>query len=254
MSNTNENIVNGQTKRKHNLISKGRKKTDVEFDSDSDSDSDTSSDEENKEYKLDKDGNVLFEYNSRKIKSETGQIKSVEMIDFMCHRHFIINFGKNLNFVNGANGSGKSAILTALQLCLGANARNTGRGSNLSCFIREGSLDSSIIRVKLDNHGSDAYRPHSYGNSITIERTISKRGVSAFKTISACGDVVSTTREEIQSILKTYNIYLDNPCCLLTQDDSKKFIGGSEKDKYEFFLKATGLHRTKEELLEGMKY
>jgi predicted HTH domain antitoxin len=37
--------------------------------------------------------------------------------------------------------------------------------------------------------------------------------------------------------LRTFNIYGDNPCCILTQEESKKFIQGQEKEKYEFFLK-----------------
>ena len=242
--NNEENVVNRQSKRKHSQISKNNNNKDTDSDTDSNSDEDV-------DLELDEDGNLVAEYESDKIKSETGQIKSVEMIDFMCHRHFIIKLGKNLNFINGANGSGKSAILTAVQLCLGANAKTTGRGSNLGSFIREGCLTPAIVRVTLDNHGSDAYRSASYGNSITIERTINKRGVSTFKTLDCANKMVSTDREEIKSILKIYNIYIDNPCCLLTQDDSKKFIGGSETDKYDFFLKATGLHRTKEELKGG---
>ena len=34
---------------------------------------------------------------------------------------------------------------------------------------------------------------------------------------------------------------VENPCCVLTQEMSKKFIQGKETDKYDFFLKATGL-------------
>lgn len=45
-----------------------------------------------------------------------------------------------------------------------------------------------------------------------------------------------------------FNIYIDNPCCILTQEESKRFIQGQEKDKYKFFLKATGLERNLEEI------
>lgn len=38
-------------------------------------------------------------------------------------------------------------------------------------------------------------------------------------------------------MLKSFNIFIDNPCCVLTQEESKKFIGGQEKEKYQFFLK-----------------
>jgi hypothetical protein len=38
-------------------------------------------------------------------------------------------------------------------------------------------------------------------------------------------------------MLTQFNINVTNPCCVLTQEESKKFIGGKEKEKYDFFLK-----------------
>ena len=71
---------------------------------------------------------------------ETGQIISIYCEDFMCHRKLSIEFGKQLNFINGENGSGKSAIVAALQLCLGANAKITHRSDNLRGMIRQGNI------------------------------------------------------------------------------------------------------------------
>lgn len=36
---------------------------------------------------------------------------------------------------------------------------------------------------------------------------------------------------------------MDNPCAVLDQENSKKFLQGNEKDKYAFFMKATDLDR-----------
>jgi hypothetical protein len=33
-----------------------------------------------------------------------------------------------------------------------------------------------------------------------------------------------------------FNIFVDNPCCVLTQDEAKRFINGKEREKYNFFL------------------
>ena len=78
---------------------------------------------------------------------EAGLITRIYMEDFMCHRKFTIELGRRVNFITGQNGSGssalfyksiksdlsyspgKSAIVAAIQLCLGATARNTGRGT-----------------------------------------------------------------------------------------------------------------------------
>jgi chromosome segregation ATPase len=59
---------------------------------------------------------------------------------------------------------------------------------------------------------------------------------------------VSTEKRELEHMLRNFNIFIDNPCCVLTQEESKKFIGGQEKEKYTFFLKATGLERIRDEL------
>jgi hypothetical protein len=39
---------------------------------------------------------------------ETGQIVSVTVENFMCHRKFTMDFGRRLNYINGRNGSGKN--------------------------------------------------------------------------------------------------------------------------------------------------
>ena len=52
----------------------------------------------------------------------------------------------------------------------------------------------------------------------------------------------------MDNILKTFSVSCDNPCSVLTQELSKKFIQGNEADKYEFFLKATGLEMTRNEI------
>ena len=39
---------------------------------------------------------------------------------------------------SGHNGSGKSAVLSALTVALGGKATATGRGNGLKAFIREG--------------------------------------------------------------------------------------------------------------------
>ena len=49
-------------------------------------------------------------------------------------------------------------------------------------------------------------------------------------------------------MLRSFNIYVDTPCCVLTQEESKRLIHGSSKEKYEFFLKATGLKNIFDEL------
>ena len=55
--------------------------------------------------------------------SQAGNVESLSLQNFMCHAMLEIQFCPGVNFVVGENGSGKSAILTAL--CI-AMARRPG--------------------------------------------------------------------------------------------------------------------------------
>lgn len=113
----------------------------------------------------------------------------------MCHDALEVTLNPNVNFIIGRNGSGKSAILTALTVGLGARANITSRGASvksinilytiiffilfffynmlLLCldFIKKGK-NSATIEVSLFNNGSMAYKPDIYGDSITVFRSI----------------------------------------------------------------------------------
>lgn len=62
-----------------------------------------------------------------------GSIQSIHVRNFFCHENLEINLNRNVNFIVGRNGSGKSAILSALVVGLGSRASATSRGNNLSC-------------------------------------------------------------------------------------------------------------------------
>lgn len=63
----------------------------------------------------------------------------LQMLTWMqCHDYLDIPLGPCMNFIIGHNGSGKSAVLTALTLCLGGKVLATNRGTSLRSFIKEG--------------------------------------------------------------------------------------------------------------------
>lgn len=70
--------------------------------------------------------------------ADNGIIESVICENFMCHDFLEVPLGPLLNFIIGHNGSGKSAVLTAITLCLGGKATTTNRGQSLKSFIKEG--------------------------------------------------------------------------------------------------------------------
>ena len=81
--------------------------------------------------------------------AENGIIESVTCTNFMCHGFLEIPLGPLINFIIGHNGSGKSAILTALTVCLGGKAAATNRGGSLKSFIKEGEEYEVLLMVVL---------------------------------------------------------------------------------------------------------
>lgn len=71
--------------------------------------------------------------------AENGILESVTCANFMCHEYFEVGLSPLINFIVGRNGSGKSAILAAITICLGGKATATNRGQSLKSFIKEGT-------------------------------------------------------------------------------------------------------------------
>ncbi|WAQ83546.1 hypothetical protein PtA15_3A917 [Puccinia triticina] len=182
---------------------------------------------------------------------EAGSISKVILVQFMCHRYQVVELGPQINFVIGHNGSGKSAVLTAITLVLGAKATSTNRGSSLKSFIREGQ-NKAEVTLHLTNRGEEAFQPDVYGDEIIIERSISKDGASGFKIKSGRDHrTVSNKRDALQTILDHFMIQADNPLNVLNQDAAKKFLNASSsKQKYEFFIRGTQLQQLTDEYEE----
>ncbi|KOB78653.1 Structural maintenance of chromosomes protein [Operophtera brumata] len=98
-----------------------------------------------------------------------GCIHSIHVRNFFCHENLEVTLNRNVNFIVGRNGSGKSAVLTALVVGLGGRASATNRGSSLSSFIKKGQ-NSATIEIKIKNNSSKAFKPNVYGDYITIKK------------------------------------------------------------------------------------
>lgn len=83
--------------------------------------------------------------------ADNGIIETVTCTNFMCHEYLEVQLGPLINFIIGHNGSGKSAILTAITICLGGKATTTNRGQSLKNFIKEGQ-EWAILDERLRQH------------------------------------------------------------------------------------------------------
>ncbi|KAH9455897.1 hypothetical protein Pst134EB_012126 [Puccinia striiformis f. sp. tritici] len=179
---------------------------------------------------------------------ESGTISKVILVQFMCHPYQVVELGPQINFLIGHNGSGKSAVLTAISIVLGAKASSTNRGNSLKTFIREGQ-NKAEVTLHLTNRGVEAFRPQIYGDEIIIQRNISKDGSSMIKIKSGRDNkVIGHTRDTLQTILDHFMIQADNPLNVLNQEASKEFLkSSSSRQKYDFFIKGTQLRQLTEE-------
>ncbi|XP_020973885.1 structural maintenance of chromosomes protein 6B isoform X1 [Arachis ipaensis] len=179
-----------------------------------------------------------------------GTIKKIRLENFMCHENFEMEFVNAVNFVLGQNGSGKSAILTALCVAFGSRAKKTDRANHLKDLIKKG-CSNAVIHVEIQNEGEDAFKPEIYGDVIIVERRIS---VSANSIIlkDHQGKRVGHRIADLREMVEHFNIDVDNPCVIMSQDKSREFLhSGNDKDKFKFFYKATLLQQVND-LLENI--
>lgn len=155
-------------------------------------------------------------------------LKSIQLINFMCHNNLLIEFNRKISCIVGSNGSGKSAVMIALGLLFGLRA-TAMRGSSYKEYIKTGE-EYSVIKIKYKN--------------FLIEKKITPEN-SRIK-ITENNGKVKKTGEEISSILEELRINLKNPISFLTQDESKRILKGNSKNFYSFFKSGTDIENIEE--------
>ncbi|CAF1460702.1 unnamed protein product [Adineta ricciae] len=181
-----------------------------------------------------------------------GQIKELQMLNFMCHKNFSMKFHPTpMQIVTGANGSGKSTIANAICLCLGAQARTTGRTANVQSFIRKGET-SAELTITLANEGAEAYKPELYGKEIQIVRRISAAR-SFYKILGEHRKIIGSGKETVAEIIQALSISPENPLCVLHQEIAKTFLLNSDaRKKYQFYMKVSQLDQIKQAYEEAV--
>lgn len=175
-------------------------------------------------------------------RSGAGTISRIRLENFMCHSSLQIELGEWVNFITGQNGSGKSAILTALCIAFGCRAKGTQRAATLKDFIKTG-CSYAVVEVELKNRGEDAFKLEIFGDSIIIERRITE-STSTTVLKDHQGKRVASRKQELLELTDHFNIDVENPCVIMSQDKSREFLhSGNDKDKFKFFFKATLLQQ-----------
>lgn len=192
------------------------------------------------------DSSYLTEMKMTQESASCGILERVIVKNFMCHDHLEFTFSPNINFVQGRNGSGKSAILTAVVVGLGGNVRATNRGNSMKELVKYGKY-TATIDIHIKNVGRDAYKHDIYGDCIIVERKIMSSGGGSYRIKAKNGTVVSTKKDEIVRMLDHFNLQIENPVTVLNQDMSRSFLNSTDPhDLYKFFLEATQLQQMRD--------
>jgi chromosome segregation ATPase len=173
-----------------------------------------------------------------------GAIVRVKLFQFLTYEAVEFRPGPRLNVVMGPNGTGKSSIVMAIAVGLGAAPRQLGRADMLSEFILTGR-DVAVTELELlDDEAT--------GRTRTIERRItrSQRGTSKWKI-----DGKSATEPQVKELVeKDLKIQIGNLCTFLPQEkvgefsafddigllkETEKALGGQDLvDKHEALIRA----------------
>uniref|UniRef100_A0A0M3I309 AAA_23 domain-containing protein n=1 Tax=Ascaris lumbricoides TaxID=6252 RepID=A0A0M3I309_ASCLU len=155
-----------------------------------------------------------------------GRIVSLELENFMCHSHMKIEFditNNNCFFIGGSNGSGKSAILAALNIGLGGQGSMNERGNSLQDYIKYGKKRAKITTM-LSNKGYG--RHEDFGEYLIVERILTPAG-STYQLISVEGSqrrFVNCRKRDLDSLLARFGIQLRNPIFWMSQDRCRVFL------------------------------
>lgn len=163
-------------------------------------------------------------------------IRSLQMVNFMCHRNLLVEFTGKVCCITGENGSGKSAVMVALGVLFGVRAYAMERGSRMRDLIKTGE-EASVVKATLRNAD---YNIEGAGPLIGIQRTILSEGSSRLKITGEDGRVIGTTQEDLATLMDHFRLNLNNPLCFLTQDHSKKLLRiAAPAAIYKFFKMGT---------------
>ncbi|KAG7255975.1 hypothetical protein CRUP_019205 [Coryphaenoides rupestris] len=199
---------------------------------------------------------------------EGGVVESITLKNFMCHALLgPFAFGTNVNFIVGNNGSGKSAVLTALIVALGGTAQATNRGASLKGFVKEGERYGEpaspedgtathappitrgwVSRTDSDVHlhrpaivrmvGMCFYCSPVPPSSAEVSVTLRNTGRDAYKR-EDYGPAITIDLRLTRDGIRTYKLKSKS-------EMSKHFLHSKgEGDKYKFFMKATQLEQMK---------
>lgn len=158
-----------------------------------------------------RNGNVGLSTVRRDGGFQPGAITRVRLANFVTYENVEFFPGPYLNMVIGPNGTGKSSLVCAICIGLGYAAVNLGRAAKFGEFVKHGSEDATI-EIELQK------RPEHRENYIITVRVI-KDGDKRKWWLNG----TETSLRNVQQLVQSLGIQVDNLCQFLPQDRVSEF-------------------------------
>ncbi|KAJ8708457.1 hypothetical protein PYW07_010582 [Mythimna separata] len=173
-------------------------------------------------------------FNTEGIKA--GCIYRIELINFVTYKKVVLYPSTSLNLIIGPNGTGKSTFVCAIILGLCGKTSVIGRAKKISEYVRSGCEDSKI-EIEL-------YRGPNERNVI-ITREFDVNDASSWFI-----DGRSAREKQVQELIASMNIQVDNLCQLLPQDRVQDFSKMNPQQLLRSTLAAVGGQESVDQLDE----
>ncbi|KAF2773702.1 putative ABC/SMC5 protein [Teratosphaeria nubilosa] len=145
-------------------------------------------------------------------KHQPGSIVRVKLTDFVTYSSAEFHPGPNLNMIIGPNGTGKSTLVCAICIGLGFKPEHLGRAKQLNEFVKNGTKRAEI-EIEL------AANPDKHDRSPVVTTKITRTDKSATHTVNGR----TVTKKELEKLMRSFSIQIDNLCQFLPQDRVVEF-------------------------------
>ncbi|KAJ3486722.1 hypothetical protein NLG97_g6557 [Lecanicillium saksenae] len=146
---------------------------------------------------------------------QPGSIVRVAVQNFVTYEKAEFFPGPYLNMVIGPNGTGKSSLVCAICLGLGYSPKHLGRAGSIKEFVKHGR-EKATIEIELQKKPRDR---HNYVVRVQIRRDQN--------TQKWWLNGKETTHKNIQDLMKSLKIQVDNLCQFLPQDRVVEFAAST---------------------------
>ncbi|KAL0860346.1 hypothetical protein ABMA27_009749 [Loxostege sticticalis] len=155
-----------------------------------------------------------------------GCIHRIALENFVTYKQVELYPGTSLNLIIGPNGTGKSTFVCAIILGLCGKTSVIGRAKKISEYVRSG-CEQSTIEIEL-------YQQPGKRNVI-ITRHFNLKDVSTWSI-----DHKTVREKQVQELIASLNIQVDNLCQLLPQDRVQDFSKMDPQQLLRSTLSAVG--------------